>query len=73
MAGVLHVTGFLVIVIVLGVMAPKHSARYVFVDVSNSSGWSSDGVAWLVGLLSSVYPFLGLVHPLHNMLELHDG
>lgn len=40
-------------------MAPKHSAHYVFVEVSNESGWSSDGVAWLVGLLSSVFPFLG--------------
>ena len=59
--GVLHIVGFLAIVIVLGVMAPKHSAHYVFVEVSNSSGWSSDGVAWLVGLLSSVYPFLGYV------------
>lgn len=59
--GVLHIVGFLAIIIVLGVMAPKHSAHYVFVEVSNSSGWSSDGVAWLVGLLSSVYPFLGYV------------
>ncbi|KIX94978.1 uncharacterized protein Z520_09288 [Fonsecaea multimorphosa CBS 102226] len=58
-SGILHIVGFLVIFIVLGVMAPKHSADYVFVRVSNSSGWGSDGIAWLVGLLSSVYPFLG--------------
>jgi hypothetical protein len=58
-AGVLHLAGFVAIVVVLGVMSPKHSARYVFADVANSSGWSNDGVAWLVGLLSSVYPFLG--------------
>jgi choline transport protein len=57
--GVLHLAGFVAIVVVLGVMSPKHSAHYVFVDVANSSGWSNDGVAWLVGLLSSVYPFLG--------------
>ncbi|OAG44290.1 hypothetical protein AYO21_01286 [Fonsecaea monophora] len=58
-SGVLHILGFVTIFIVLGVMAPKHSADYVFAQVSNSSGWSSDGVAWLIGLLSSVYPFLG--------------
>jgi len=58
-SGVLHLAGFLVITCVVGARSEKHSAHYVFVEVSNSSGWSSDGVAWLVGLLSSVYPFLG--------------
>ncbi|KAH9882352.1 hypothetical protein J1614_000588 [Plenodomus biglobosus] len=59
LAGVLHVTGFLVIVIILGVMAPKNTASFVFTEVTNSSGWSNDGVSWLVGLLSAVYPVLG--------------
>jgi amino acid transporter len=58
-SGILHIVGFLAIVIVLGVMSPKHSAHYVFVETDNSSGWNSNGVAWLIGLLSSVYPFLG--------------
>lgn len=44
---------------VLGAMAPKHDADFVFVDVTNSSGWSNQGVSWLIGLLSTVYPFLG--------------
>jgi choline transport protein len=69
-AGVLHVVGFVVILIVLGAMAPKHSAHYVFVEVSNSSGWQSDGVAWLVGLLSSVYPFLGYDAAAHMAEEM---
>ncbi|KAI8933078.1 hypothetical protein NX059_009723 [Plenodomus lindquistii] len=59
LAGVLHVVGFLVIVIILGVMAPKNTASFVFTEVTNSSGWSNDGVSWLVGLLSAVYPLLG--------------
>lgn len=59
-AGVLHVVGFVIIVIVLGVMTKdKHTASYVFTEFSNTSGWSNDGVSWLVGLLSTVYPFLG--------------
>jgi hypothetical protein len=57
--GVLHIGGFLAFLIILGVMAPKHDAHYVFVEVSNTSGWASDGVSWLVGTLSTVYPFLG--------------
>lgn len=45
--------------VVMGVLAPKHSASFVFVEVTNTSGWKSDGTSWLVGLLSTVYPFLG--------------
>jgi hypothetical protein len=57
--GVLHVVGFVVIVAVLGAMSEKHSASYVFTGFSNTSGWDNDGASWLVGLLSTVYPFLG--------------
>jgi choline transport protein len=45
--------------VVMGVMAPKHDAHFVFVEFSNTSGWASDGTSWLVGLLSTIYPFLG--------------
>ncbi|KAM0345615.1 hypothetical protein ACHAPU_006268 [Fusarium lateritium] len=58
-SGIIHITGFVAIVIVLGVMAPKNSASFVFAEVTNYSGWESQGVSWLVGLLSAVYPFLG--------------
>jgi choline transport protein len=51
--------GFIAVVCVLGVMSTKHSATYVFTEFSNTSGWDNDGVSWLVGLLSAVYPFLG--------------
>jgi hypothetical protein len=57
--GIVHVSGFVIIVIVLGVMAPKNTASFVFVEFANNSGWTSDGASWLVGLLSAVYPFLG--------------
>lgn len=59
LAGVLHVVGFVALIIVLGVMAPKNTASFVFTEVTNSSGWSSDGVSWLIGLLSAVFPLLG--------------
>ncbi|KAF1847965.1 amino acid permease [Cucurbitaria berberidis CBS 394.84] len=59
LAGVLHVAGLFAVLIVLGVLAPKNTASFVFTEVSNSSGWSSDGVSWLVGLISAVYPLLG--------------
>jgi amino acid transporter len=65
--GVLHVVGFIVIVSVLGSMSSKHTATYVFTEFSNSSGWSNDGVSWLVGLLSTVYPFLGYESRFHRI------
>ncbi|KAK6080071.1 amino acid permease [Seiridium cupressi] len=58
LSAVLHVLGFLAILITLAVMAHKNDSSFVFVDFMNSSGWSNDGVSWLVGLLSAVYPFL---------------
>ncbi|KAH8813353.1 amino acid transporter-like protein [Xylogone sp. PMI_703] len=69
-AGVLHIAGFIAIVVVLGVMAPKHNAHYVFVEVTNNSGWTNDGVSWLVGLLSTVYPFLGYDSACHLSEEM---
>ena len=58
-SGMLHIVGLVAILVVLGIMAPKNTASFVFTEVSNSSGWSNGGVSWLVGLLSSVYPLLG--------------
>jgi choline transport protein len=57
--GVLHIAGFLAIVITTGIMSPKHDAYYVFVEVNNETGWESGGLAWMIGMLSTVYPFLG--------------
>ncbi|KAF2689666.1 amino acid transporter [Lentithecium fluviatile CBS 122367] len=59
MSGVLHIIGFLVIFITLGAMGEKNTARFVFVEVTNSSSWSNGGISWLVGLLSAVYPLIG--------------
>ncbi|KAJ4340945.1 hypothetical protein N0V95_007347, partial [Ascochyta clinopodiicola] len=70
LSGVLHITGFLAILVTLGVMAPKNTAAFVFTEVSNSSGWSNDGVSWLVGLLSSVYPLLGYDAAVHLAEEM---
>ncbi|CEJ57521.1 hypothetical protein PMG11_06212 [Penicillium brasilianum] len=69
-SGVLHVIGFVAIVSVLGALSTKHSAAYVFTEFSNTSGWSNDGVSWLVGLLSTVYPFLGYDAACHLSEEL---
>ncbi|EPE25860.1 amino acid permease [Glarea lozoyensis ATCC 20868] len=71
-AGTFHVAGLAAFLIVLGVMAPKHDAHYVFLKFSNTSGWSNDGISWLVGLLSAVYPFLGYDAACHLSEEMPD-
>lgn len=55
------------VLVVLGVMAPKNTPSFVFTEFVNSSGWSNDGVSWLVGLISAVYPFLGYVLCLYDI------
>ena len=72
-AGVLHVIGFLAILIVLGVLSPKNEADFVFTEFVNRSGWSSDGVSWLVGLLSTVYPMLGYDAAAHVSEEIPNA
>ncbi|KAL0930521.1 amino acid transporter [Colletotrichum truncatum] len=73
LSGVIHVAGFIAILIVLGVMAPKNTPSFVFTEVVNSSGWSNDGVSWLVGLISAVYPFLGYDAACHLAEEIPNA
>lgn len=58
-SGIIHIAGFVGILATLAAMAKKTTSQVVFLDFVNSSGWGSDGISWLVGLVSAVYPFLG--------------
>lgn len=56
---VLHVCGFFAILIPLWVFAPRNSSLDVWTNFSNDGGWSSTGLACLVGLTSSIYALIG--------------
>ncbi|CAH0023191.1 unnamed protein product [Clonostachys rhizophaga] len=71
-SGVIHISGFLAILVTLGVMSEKNTAAFVFTEFQNNSGWTSDGISWLVGLQSAVYPFLGYDAASHVAEELHN-
>ncbi|KAH7120766.1 amino acid permease [Dendryphion nanum] len=73
LSGVLHIAGFLTILIVLAVLAPKNTPSFVFTQVTNSSGWSNPGISWLVGLLSAVYPLLGYDAACHLAEEMPNA
>lgn len=48
----------------------KNTASFVSTEVTNSSGWSNDGVSWQIGLLSTVYPVLGYDSACHLSEEM---
>lgn len=55
---VLHVSLFLVIMVVLWVKAPHVSAEAVFTQFSNEGGWSSMGVSVMVGQITAIFTLL---------------
>ena len=56
---ILHVCGFFAVVIPLTYLGPQSTPEFVFTSFQNGGGWSSNGLAWCVGLISSTFPFIG--------------
>jgi choline transport protein len=54
----LHICGFFAVLIPLVMFGPQSSAKTVFTTGENRGGWSSDGLSWSIGIISSAYPFL---------------
>ena len=55
----LHLLGFIVVLVPLWVLAPRVTASEVFGSFQNLAGWPSIGTACIVGQLSPVFAFLG--------------
>jgi hypothetical protein len=56
---ILHVFGFFVVMIPLWVMAPRAPAEVVFTQFTNGGGWSSIGLACVIGQITPIYSFVG--------------
>lgn len=54
-----HICFFFVLLVPLVYLAPQSTAQFVFTDFENTGGWSSDGVSWCLGLLTSAWSFVG--------------
>lgn len=52
---VVHVFGFLAIIIVFWALSPRATAEVIFTQFTNTGGWSSTGLALMVGQLSAIY------------------
>jgi choline transport protein len=58
--GALHILMFFAIFVVMLVLGRNASAGFVFTGFVNETGWESDGVAWFIGLLPSVWALAGM-------------
>jgi choline transport protein len=63
---ILHLLGFFGVMIPLWVLAPRNPASMVFTQFENLGGWSSQGLSFMVGLLTSVYGLLGADSAIHS-------
>lgn len=59
MAGVLHICLFVIFLVVLVTLAPRHSAEFVFLRTQSLSGWDNTFASWNIGLLTPTWGFVG--------------
>jgi amino acid transporter len=59
LGGLMHVVFFIVLVVPLVLLSPRSTPGFVFTELLNQGGWSSDGVSWCLGMLTVTYCFTG--------------
>lgn len=59
LAGLLHIVLFVIFVVVLVTLAPRHSAEFVFTKSVSSSGWSNQFISFNMGLMTPTWGFVG--------------
>lgn len=64
---VVHIFGFLAIIIVFWVLSPRASAQVTFTEFKNIGGWSSTGLALMVGQLSAIYACICTLYDLWHV------
>ncbi|KAF2475067.1 amino acid transporter [Lindgomyces ingoldianus] len=70
---VLHICGFFAVLAVLWVMGPIADASIVFTTFNNFGGWSSKGLATIVGAIGTAMPLIGADASVHLSEELRDA
>jgi len=63
---VLHVIGFFAILITLVYLAPKNDPEEVFGTVINGGGFTTYGQSWLVGSVTVMFTFIGMLKTYKN-------
>jgi choline transport protein len=70
---IIHILGFFAVLISLWVLSPRSAASDVFGTLTNLGGWSSNGLSFMVGLLTPVYTLLGADSAVHMSEEIKDA
>jgi choline transport protein len=70
---IIHLLGFFAVLIPLWILAPRSSPSDVFTQFLNLGGWPTDGLAFMVGLLSPVYTLIGADSAAHMSEEVRDA
>ena len=73
LALVLHIVGFVAILIPMVYLAPHSSPQQVFTVFVNAGGWSTDGLSFFVGLVGTVFNFLGTDGAIHISEEVKNA
>lgn len=73
LAGVLHILLFIIFVVVLVTLAPKHSAEFVFFKQDSESGWNNPFVSFNLGLWSCTWGFVGFDGAVHLSEEVRKA
>ncbi|KAF4627810.1 hypothetical protein G7Y89_g10344 [Cudoniella acicularis] len=70
---ILHVLGFFAILIPLISMGPHGDASDVFTVFVNGGAWPTMGVSFMIGMVSTVWNFLGADGAVHMSEEVHNA
>ncbi|KAL5115358.1 hypothetical protein ACEQ8H_006734 [Pleosporales sp. CAS-2024a] len=70
---VVHVFGFLTLIIVFWVLSPRNSAQVTFTQFTNGGGWNSMGLSLMVGQLSAIYACICSDSAAHMSEEIKDA
>lgn len=58
-AFICHICFFFVLLVPLVYLTPQSTSKYVFTGFENAGGWRSDGISWIVGLLTPAWSYVG--------------
>ncbi|KAL5433701.1 hypothetical protein PMIN07_000398 [Paraphaeosphaeria minitans] len=70
---VVHIIGFMAIIITLWATAPRRSAADALLNFTNDGGWSSNGLSAMVGLLAPTVVLVGYDCSVHMSEEIKDA
>ncbi|KAI1084204.1 amino acid transporter [Whalleya microplaca] len=69
---ILHVLGFFAILVPLVYLSPHGSAKQVFTVFLNEGGWHTQGLSFMLGMIASVFNFLGADGAVHMSEEIQN-